>query len=68
MYSWEIDKLLKLKNYLLGSKEYLELCSNSSQITRVTYNPYDDTFYIKTNDGYEWVFKVRRDKDETRVH
>ena len=67
MYSWEIQQLLELKKYLLNSKEYLKICSTSPQIIRVSYNPYDDIFYIKTNDGYEWTFKVRREENETRV-
>ena len=60
MYSHEIDELIKLRNYLLEVKEYFMICDTSPQIVRVTYNPYNDEFYIKTNDNYEWTFKVRK--------
>lgn len=60
MYSWEIQKLLELRNYILSVKEYFDLCDNSPQIVRVTYNPYEDSFLIKTNDNYEFKFKVRK--------
>lgn len=36
------------------------MCENSSQIVRVTYNPFEDTFKIITNDNYEFKFKVRK--------
>ena len=60
MYSWEIEQLLKLRNYVLSVKEYFDLCDNSPQIVRVTYNPYEDSFLIKTSDNYEFKFKVRK--------
>ena len=60
MYSWEIQKLLELRNYVLSVKEYFDLCDNSPQIVRVTYNPYEDSFLIKTSDNYEFKFKVRK--------
>ena len=59
MYSWEIEQLLKLRNYLLDVKEYFEICDKSPQITRVSYNPYDDNFTIETSDNYKLTFKVR---------
>ena len=59
MYSYEIEQLLKMRNYLLSVKEYFDICDNSPQIVRVTYNPFDDIFIIYTNDNYEFKFKVR---------
>ena len=59
MYSYEIEQLLKMRNYLLSVKEYFYICDNSPQIARVTYNPFDDIFIIYTNDNYEFKFKVR---------
>ena len=59
MYSYEIEQLLKMRNYLLSVKEYFYICDNSPQIVRVTYNPFDDIFIIYTNDNYEFKFKVR---------
>lgn len=60
MYSWEISELLKLKKYLLSAKEYIELCENSPQIVRITYNPFEDNFTIITQDEYTFKFKVRK--------
>ena len=60
MYSWEIDQLMKMKNYLLEVEEYFKICDESSQISRIKYDPFNDTFYIKTTDEYEWTFKVKR--------
>ena len=63
MYSWEIDELLKLRNYLLDVKEYFKVCE-SPQIIRITYNPFEDIFYIETDDRYKWTFKVRSKRNE----
>lgn len=60
MYSWEIDQLLKFKNYLLDAKEYIKICDESKQIKRIKYDPFNDTFYIETTDEYKWTFKVKR--------
>lgn len=60
MYSYEIEQLLRLRNYLLDVKEYFEICDNSPQITRVTYNPFNDMFTILTSNNYKFEFKVRR--------
>lgn len=60
MYSWEIKKLLELKNYLLSVKEYFEICDNSPQIKRVYYDIFEDSFFIITDDNYEFKFKVRK--------
>jgi hypothetical protein len=64
MYSWEIAKLLELRQYVLDVKEYFDLCSNSPQITRVTYNPYDDKIKVLTSDKYEFNFKIKRKEDK----
>lgn len=58
MYSWEIQQLLELRNYLLSVKEYLEICDKSSQIIRVQYLG-EDNFKITTSDNYEFNFKVK---------
>lgn len=58
MYSHEIEQLLKLKNYILSVKEYLNVC-NSSQITHIKYDPFEDVFYISTEDKYNFKFKIK---------
>lgn len=60
MYTWEIDQLLKLKNYLLEIEEFEKICKTSPQIDRIGYNPYYDNYYIYTNDNYEAHFNVKK--------
>ena len=58
MYSHEIEQLLKLKNYILSVKEYFKVC-NSSQIKYIKYDPFEDVFYISTEDKYNFKFKIK---------
>ena len=58
MYSHEIDNVLKEKNYTIESTLYSEICKNSPQISRVTFNPYENNFSISTNDNWNWTFNV----------
>ena len=57
MYSNEIEKLLKLRNYLISIQEYLEIVK-SPQIDHIKYE--NDEFKIWTNDGYAFTLKIRR--------
>ena len=63
MYSWEIQKLMELKNYLISVKEYLQICDTSPQIREVKYDPYNDNFMIDTKDEYKFYFKVRKENN-----
>lgn len=60
MYSHEIENLLKIRNYLLSSEEYIKMCNSSNQIKSITYKPFEDTFYVATNDNYNFKFKVKK--------
>lgn len=60
MYSWEIQQLMELRNYLLEIKDYVDITSTSPQIYLMCYDYSTDKYYWKTNDNYEWSFKVRR--------
>lgn len=60
MYSHEIDQILSENTYNIPSDLYNEICSNSPQICRVTYNTFTNQHKIQTKDGYEWVFTVYR--------
>ena len=61
MFSWEIDQLLRKNQFIITSDEYAELRPQKNpQIERMTYNTATNRFYIKTNDGYEWEFEVKR--------
>ncbi len=61
MYSWEIQQLMELRNYLLTVKEYFNICETSPQIREVSYNPYEDNFKIETEDRYKFNFKVKKE-------
>lgn len=61
MYSHEIEQLLKLRNYLISVEEYIRLVS-SNQVKWVKYNPFEDKFYISTEDNYNYNFKVKLTK------
>lgn len=55
MYSYEIQKLLKIKNNLVNIKEYKEIC-NSLQIDYIKYE--DGLFKLWTNDNYYYELKI----------
>lgn len=57
MYSSEIQEYLNERNYSLSSEEYIKVIDNP-QIQKIKYNPYDNTMYIKTNDGYYWTIRI----------
>lgn len=60
MYSWEIQNLLELKEYLISNREYFYILDTSPQIRGVQYKPFEDNFYIQTDDNYNFKFKVYR--------
>ena len=62
MFSWEIQKLLELRQYLLTVQEYIEISDikKNPQIKRVHYEPFEDSFYIDTDDNYNFKFKVKK--------
>lgn len=59
MYSWEIERLLKIKKNLVSDKEYLKIC-RSSQVNCVKYNAEKNNFEIHTKDNYHFVLKIER--------
>ena len=61
MYSHEIDNVLKEKNYVIESNLYDEICKNSPQISRVTFNAFSNNFSISTDDNWHWTFNVYLD-------
>ena len=58
MYSWEIQNKLQKKNYILTGEEYIDICKNSSQISQIKYNGFDDNYEIWTTDNYYWKFRL----------
>lgn len=60
MYSHEIEELLKLRNYIISSIEYINMIETSPQIDHIKYNPYSDEFETWTKDNYYFKYKVYR--------
>ena len=57
MYSYEIERLVKIKQNILSVAEYFEVISSSPQINYVKYE--NDEYKIKTDDNYEFKIKVK---------
>lgn len=55
MYSYEIENLLKFRNYLVSIQEYLEIVK-SPQIDHIKYE--NDMFYLWTDDGHNFTLKI----------
>ena len=60
MYSHEIEEYLKIRNYLLTSREYIRILQESPQINHVIYK--DDVITIWTEDRYKFTLRIRKDK------
>ena len=61
IYSWEIDVYLRSKEWILTKQEYKYISdlNSSPQICRVSYNSYNNDFYMETTDGYNWIFRIK---------
>ena len=62
MYSWEIEEYIKIRNYLLNSKE-LSLVSDTQahrQINWVIYYASNDSYEMTTTDGYHYCYKFKK--------
>ena len=57
MYSWQIDELLRNKDYVVNMDDYKRIIE-SSQICHIKYEPFDDSFVVNTDDRYSWRFRV----------
>ena len=56
MYSHEIEQLLKLKNYLVDVKDYINIIE-SPQVKDVEYEG-NNNFKVITKDGYSFSFRI----------
>ena len=63
MYSYEIERLLKIKQYIISCSDYAEILTTSPQINHIKYEQNDDTFEINTDDKYNFKFKVKSMKN-----
>ena len=59
MYSQEIERLLKIRQYEISCSEYFEIISTSPQIEHIKYDPYEDKTEIDTNDNYHFKVKIK---------
>lgn len=59
MYSYEIKNLLKLKNYVINDKDFMNILKTSPQINHQKYDKERDLFLIDTDDHYHAEFKVK---------
>lgn len=59
MYSYEIDFVLKSRNYCIDSSAYLQICKSSPQISQIRYDSFENIFEIWTDDNYYWKFVTR---------
>ncbi len=61
MYTWEIENLLKIRNYLLTGEEHEQITIKSPQVKIVKYNPYEDNFesWTKEEDNSVNYFKYK---------
>ena len=61
IYSYEIDYYLRSRNWLLTRDEYLYVSDvrTNPQISKVKYTPYDNSLYLETSDGYNWIFRLK---------
>lgn len=62
MYSWEIENLLKLRNYLVSREEYIKVTNSKEnpQVNHVKYDCNNDVFQIDTTDSYHFKVKIKR--------
>ena len=61
VYSWEIDNYLRTRDWEVTRYEYLyvtDMLSNP-QIRKIKYEPFNNSFYMETADGYNWIFRVK---------
>lgn len=60
MYSYEIERLLKSRNYLISIQEYLTI-TDSPQIDHIKYD--GEKFNMWTTDNYIFTFKIKFRKE-----
>jgi hypothetical protein len=61
VYSWEIDNYLRFRNWKLEKHEYIYISDTkvNPQISRIKYEPFSNSFYMETDDGYNWIFRLK---------
>lgn len=61
MYSWEIEQLIRAKNFLLDLQECSDVIDpeKSPQVCHVKYESYDNSMEVDTKDNYHFKFKIK---------
>lgn len=61
MYSWEIEKFLKDRNYYIGGDDltFITDMRRHSQLNHIKYDPYNNSYEMWDNDGNYYNFKVK---------
>lgn len=61
MYSWEIDNYLRTRDWEVTRYEYLYITDilSNPQIRKIKYDAFNDSFYMETSDGYNWIFRIK---------
>ena len=62
MYSHEIEEYIKLRNYILSIKEYIEVVGSSPQIEHIKYE--DEHFHFDTTDNFHFKIKLKTREDK----
>lgn len=59
MYSYEIEELLKSKNYKLSRSESNDINPRTCpQIVRMIYDTSQNKFFVYTDDGYNFEYEI----------
>lgn len=63
MYSWEIEKFIRERDYKLTPEECNKLMdvNENKQISHMKYFFENNEYHISTDDGYYFVFEVKGD-------
>lgn len=60
MYSWEIDRYIRERNFELSKEEYIFVSdiNRSPQISKIIYDIENNVVTVCTNDGYSWPIRM----------
>lgn len=60
MYSWEIEKFLKDRNYCIGKNDlkFITDIKSHPQLDHIKYNSYDNSYDMWDKEGTYYHFKV----------
>ena len=63
MYSYEIEQLLELKNFIIDIKDYCEIVATSPQIDHILFKDNNNSWVCLYNGNYNIIiFYITKDK------